>query len=779
MGYYLAKKADQLRRSWTKRFRPDLWTIDFSRPMMAAVTAPEMDRLRVDLDFLTRKDLAGLIWSSEDRLSHPLLAYEAGRDYRHIKLSFDWIAGPGMMPLDAVHGAVLTIEGRNAQGEPASWYVRLWNYADGSPLNAHIELDFNDLRAGFGPDGEVVHVADIDRMFISLVPQDYDESDTPLVASLSTFVELRNIRIGGHRSMMQIGDAFLPEHRLAMCSGYDDSYNQTPERLVEQWRALGYRGIATHYVGMSHFPALRHVGAGRFEVAGGICNSASAWHEGLLRALHEADMQLVLSLSFELFDEYTPVAWAQKDADGARALTGWDPPSTLLSPCNVAALAWLTDVASGFSALAASVADEVHLQVGEPWWWVEPSGKPCFHDDATVARWTMEKGSAPPVMHDVIGSRSVAEQQWLDWLGARLSDACAAVREAARGAAGSKPFRSYLLFYAPQVLDADTPDLRRANMPSGWAHPEWDVLQLEDYDFVTDGDEWGQENARRAVTESLGYPPEKQNYFSGFVLMAERAEQDWPRIAAAAAQAQLRRVPEVFVWAWPQVARDGFTWTFDGELDREVEMEGFHDVGFPLAVGFDAVGGPEFATQVAELVSGHEQRNMMWAEGRLRYDAGLGVRSESDLAGLLAFFRARRGQAFAFRFRDPMDWKSSALSDEISSTDQLLGLGDGQTTHFQLVKRYGMPGMEEVRRITRPDPATVEIAINGGRLAAGWGLEEGGIVRFDTPPLEGAEIRAGYAFDVPVRFAIDRLDISVSGVRSGDIPSIPLIEVRE
>lgn len=779
MAHYLASAADQLRRGWVKRFRPDLWTVDFPRPMMAALTTPAVGIVRLDLDFHTRSDLAGLIWTSEDRWSHPLLSYETRRDYRGTVLSFEWVAGAGAMPLDAVNGAVLTIEGRDATGNPRTWYVRLWNHAVGGPMAAQVTLDFDRLRAGFGVDGELVYPGDIDRLFLSLVPAAFDGSGQPLMQPLSTHVELRNLRTTGLGSTLKQGDAFLPEHRLRICSGYDDSYNQAPERLVQQWQALGYRGLVTHYVGMSHFPALQTVGGGRFEVAGGLCPSALAWHRALLKALAGTGMEAIFSLSFELFDEYAPPAWAQRDWNGNRALTGWAPPSTLLSPCHPDAMAWLRDIASSLAALAAADGAYVRFQVGEPWWWVGPSGAPCFYDAATVSRWTMEMAKPPPTMTEVEGERSAAEREWLDWLGARLSAACDDLCDSARLGAAGAGFSSHLLFYAPQVLDAAKPDLKRANMPVGWAFPAWDVLQLEDYSFVAAGDDWGQERGRRAVTEALRYPVERQHYLAGFVLEKANAGLEWPRIAAAAAAAQERGVPEVFAWAWPQVARDGLVWIADWGRGEEADVDGFHDVRFPLSVGFDAVGGPEFSTQVAELASGHEQRNLLWAEGRLRYDAGLGVRSEADISALLSFFRARRGQAFAFRFRDPMDWTSARIGDEVTARDQLLGVGDGAQMRFQLVKRYGEPGAEEVRRVTRPDPGSVRVSVSAVELIAGWALLPGGVVQFDVPPPAGAEVCAGYWFDVPVRFASDRLDVSLSGVRSGEIPSVPLVEVRE
>jgi uncharacterized protein (TIGR02217 family) len=321
-------------------------------------------------------------------------------------------------------------------------------------------------------------------------------------------------------------------------------------------------------------------------------------------------------------------------------------------------------------------------------------------------------------------------------------------------------------------------------MPAAWSLPQWDVLQLEDYSFVTAGNEAGMARARGAVAAQLGYPIDRQQYLAGFVLRPEEAAVAWPRIAAAAGDAVLRGVPEVFLWAWPQVARDGFCWTaIDEGGEGSDAVEAFHDVRFPLDLGFEAVGGPEFATQVALLASGHEQRNIQWGQARLSYDAGIGVRSEADLVRLLAFFRARRGRAFAFRFTDPMDCSSTADGSlgaaEITPQDQLLGLGDGTKLSFPLVKRYGEADREEVRRITRPQAGTVRVSVGGVEAESGWDLLADGIVVLEQPPAPGAEVRAGFRFDVPVRFAVDRLDVSLSGVRSGEAPSVPLVEVRE
>ncbi len=773
LHHYRATPADQLRKGWVKRFQPRLWTVDFSRPMMAALSNPAAGMLRVDVEFLTGSDMAGLVWASEDGWSHPLLGYATDRDYRGVTLAFDWVADAGLMPLDALYGPVLTIEGRDAAGLAGVWYVRLWNYVQAG----RVTLDFDALRAGFAVGGEAVFAGDIDRMFISLVPAAFGTVADALPERVQAGVELRNLRATGMRSTIAIGDAFLPEHDVRMSSGYDDSYHLAPERLVDQWLALGYRALANHYVGMSHAPALAHVGGGRFEVSGGVCGPALAWHRAFLRAADAAGFAVILSLSFELFDANAPDGWAQRDADGERALTGWSPPSTLLSPCNAAAVEWLCGVAVALTDVADTLGMALKFQVGEPWWWVGPTGRPCFYDAATVARWVAETGDSPPVMRDVLGERSTAERLWLDWLGARLADATLAVVAAVR-AGRLAAVESLLLFYAPQVVRADRPDLLRANMPLGWAVPAFDVLQLEDYDFVIAGDEGGMARGRAAVAERLGYAVTEQHYLSGFVLEAEDAGVLWPLIMTAADGAKRRGVAALFLWAWPQIARDGMVAFALGD-EGDGGMDAFHDVQFPLEVGLGASGGPAFQTQVTLMASGHEQRNMDWANARLHFDAGIGIRSEADIQALLAFFRARRGQAHGFRFRDPLDHSSAMDGGAVSAFDQSLGVGDGQQLSFGLVKQYGAPGEGEARPIHWPVAGSVRVSVGGVELTEGWAVLADGVLLFDVAPAEGAVIGAGFLFDVPMRFAVDRLDVSLGGWRAGEVPSVPLVEIRQ
>lgn len=279
MAFWLARERQGQDSDFVQRFDPRFWTINFPRPMLASVVSTGPRALRVECEFHHQGELAGLIWDSEDRLDHPLLAYATLRDYAHCLLSFRWRSS-GLVPLDAPNGPTLTIEGRDAAGQARSWYVRLWNYAEGTPEDAVIELPFSALEAGWSLPGERVWPGDIDRMFISLAPQGYVEgSAMPLPARVDGWAEITRIDTQGANALLEIGDVMLPPHGEQIATAYDDSFNQTPARLLRTVEQLGYRGRIVHYVGMSHF--FRLAGAvGRLEAdpAGTLAGPAEAWH---------------------------------------------------------------------------------------------------------------------------------------------------------------------------------------------------------------------------------------------------------------------------------------------------------------------------------------------------------------------------------------------------------------------------------------------------------------------------------------------------------------------
>ena len=755
MQYCLHSERGAQRSDTLSRFDPRYWTVDFPRPMMAAVVATAPDALRIDTVFYRTDDLAGLIWESADRHDHPLLRYETGRDYRECRLRFRWRSG-GMKPLDAVHGPTLTIEGRDADGKARAWYVRLWNYATGTAEDAEIVIDFASLAGGFkfSEDRDPVWAGDVDRMFVSLVAPGYDAHAGFLAQPQEGWVEMTGIACDGPGSVIGVGEAVLPEQGFAIASGYDDSYHLTPQRLLRNMLHLGYRGDIIHYVGMSHYFRLERLGDGLYvSLAGGVMNAAcAAWHRGFAAEAKALGQDLIWSLSYELFDAHCWNDWKQRSADGGPALTGWSPPSTLLSPAHAGAMAYLRAVAQAFLAIGQAAGLAPKFQVGEPWWWVRPSdGAPCLYDAAAVAAF------APAPMTSMTGPKSQAQRDTLDRAGACLAASTAALCAAAKAAAPGCV--THLLTYLPTILDPQAPEAKRANMPVGWASPAFDVLQLEDYDWVTAGDTASTRKGVALAEARLGYPPGRQHYLSGFVLRADQRAQ-WGRIAEAARTARDRGVAATFLWAIPQVMRDGFV-CWEGEDD----MQAFDDVLFPLALGREAEVTPGFSTAILTGAGGREARNASWAEARTTYDVGPGIRSAEDVARLLAFFRARMGPARGFRLRDPFD---------STGTEERVGTGDGTTRRFALVRHYD----DQVRRITRPLAGSVSVKVAGAGVTD-FVVEPGGWLLLDTAPAAGAAITASFTFDVPVRFAEDRLSVTLAGFRAGAAPSVPLVEVRE
>jgi len=782
MGFWLASARSGQETDYIQRFDPRFWTVNFPRPMMAAVTTPAVDTLRVDATFLTRGDLAGVIWDSVDGVDHPLLAYDTDRDYARTTLAFRWRSA-GVVALDEANGPTLTIEGRDAGGAARVWYVRLWNFAVGSWTDAQITLPFSQIFGGWaaGAGADAVYPSDIDRMFISLVPEGYVAgSAEPLSAAADAWVEMSGIRCEGNRAMLRIGNAFVPPHGLAVATAYDDAVNQTPARLIRGIRQLGYRGSVLHYVGMSHFFRLAPVG-GAFLVGGSgdpVCGPARAWHAAFFAGCKAAGLSPIASLSYEVLAQHCPSAWQQRAANGDPALTGWSPASTLMSPAHGAAMAWQQSVARAFAHLLVDAGCAVRFQVGEPWWWVMPDGRICLYDDAAKAAF----GGDPVVITDMRAGLSGAQVALLDQAGAVLAASTAALAAAARGVAvaAGVSCETLLLTFAPTVLDPAMPELRRANLPVGWARPAFDRLQVEDYDWLTTGATALRQAAYATMNARLGYPQAEQDYLAGFVLMPAQAEQ-WRRIDAGIDEARARGGHEVFVWALPQICRDGYVRI--PQSGETGEMNAFDDVRYPLSLGLDAKVTPEFSTNVITTASGFERRNSLWGNARLRFDVGPGVRSEDELGVLLAFFRARRGPGRGFRLGDPTDFSSHGMTGVPTALDQVIGVGDGVSTSFALIKSYGEAELaaedRQVRRVTRPRSGSVLVSVNGVSAAAGWSLQAGGVVVFATPPAAGAVVRAGFLFDVPVRFEQDQLEISGLSFLAGEAPHVPVVEIRE
>lgn len=196
----------------------------------------------------------------------------------------------------------------------------------------------------------------------------------------------------------------------------------------------------------------------------------------------------------------------------------------------------------------------------------------------------------------------------------------------------------------------------------------------------------------------------------------------------------------------------------------------FHDVRFPDDIAVGAVGGPGFDTAVVSLSSGREKRNVNWAEARGTWDVSHGLKTQPQLDRLIAFFRARKGKAHAFRFKD---WSDFVMPR------QAIGSGGGSATGFVLAKAYAdAGGYQTSRRITRPLAASVRVWLGGVAQEGGFAVADGAIV-FGAAPGAGVLVEAECEFDVPARFDTDQMKVTVEEYGTYSWGQIPVVEVRE
>ncbi len=196
----------------------------------------------------------------------------------------------------------------------------------------------------------------------------------------------------------------------------------------------------------------------------------------------------------------------------------------------------------------------------------------------------------------------------------------------------------------------------------------------------------------------------------------------------------------------------------------------FAETRFPADISYGSAGGPEFSTDVIITHSGHEQRNSNWAEARLRFNVAYGVRNAAQLAEVIAFFRARKGQAEGFRYKDWTDYEAIG---------QLIGVGNGSNRNFSLVKKYISGAAVKTRVITKPVASTVKVYVNSVLQTSGVVVDEStGVVTLASAPANSAVVLADYEFDVPVRFATDRLSASLDNYGVYSVKEVPLVEVR-
>jgi len=200
---------------------------------------------------------------------------------------------------------------------------------------------------------------------------------------------------------------------------------------------------------------------------------------------------------------------------------------------------------------------------------------------------------------------------------------------------------------------------------------------------------------------------------------------------------------------------------------------------FPSAIAFGSSGGPLFDTSVIILSSGFEQRNANWSEPLRRWDVSQGIKTEADMNTLLLFFNAMSARAHGFRFKDFTDFKSVSPQVTVGGSDQTLGTGDGAKTVYQVIKNYITGSLTQVKTIKKLVTGTVIVTLDDIVQGAGFTIDHNlGTITFTVAPAGGVVVKAGYEYDVPVRFDMDNLEISLTAFTARNLPAMPVREIR-
>jgi hypothetical protein len=557
-----------------ERFTPRYMFVDGPRSMSFALTTTNRD-LRVDFTSRLQNDLCGLVWESTDTKDHKQLAYATNKDYRGTTWTFDLeVSATSPQIDDAQRGPSLTIQGRDANGNPVTYIVALFRYAL-VPASRHsqISINFDTVKAGFYAD-QPIYLGDVDKIFISVISNSYSSSTNPLPAPIEGWIKISNSAATGSSALINLHQVVITPHAIGMSTSYDDHYDQSPERIVNNLIALGYREWINHYCGMSIYPERTWTGT-RLEVVDPInslnlktvSTPALAWHKNFAEKCKAVFIQPIYSVSYEMYSSHARYAWTQRDINDNFAETGYVPPSYLLSPGHIGAMAYLKDVFVQFATQMSLANIPVYMQVGEPWWWYNPGTlKPCIYDNATRIAFNTATGLFAPEFVTIYDTTTGgAYDQYKIFLRELLGNSVLAIKTTIKNAFPAALVT--ILPFFPTIIGKGI--METINFPiAQYSFPNLDIFQVESYDWIIAGN---LANATADVQRALGllgYPPNQVMYLGGF------APQDpisnrlnvWKNVFVNLRSNTSFNLRKQFIWAYTIVMRDSITFRPEDNL---------------------------------------------------------------------------------------------------------------------------------------------------------------------------------------------------------------------
>jgi len=193
---------------------------------------------------------------------------------------------------------------------------------------------------------------------------------------------------------------------------------------------------------------------------------------------------------------------------------------------------------------------------------------------------------------------------------------------------------------------------------------------------------------------------------------------------------------------------------------------------FPELLGlkWESTKKPQWSTKLHETTSGKETAAAYWSYPKWFFTLAYEFLDESelvrDLQTLGGFFLARRGKFDSFLFRDPSDYKVEG---------QVLGIGDGARSAFQLIRSFGE--FDEPIKNVEGVVANPPILVTGGTPtfplseygptlyvdgveSSTYSISSTGLVTILPIPPVGAVVSADFTFYFRCRFNQDEAEFT-------------------
>ncbi|WP_446906289.1 non-contractile tail sheath protein [Acinetobacter baumannii] len=565
------------------RFSPIYWRIDGPQTMSFAITNYGNG---FEASFRSRmtNDLVGISWDSYDTKDHKLLAYETKYSYAGVVWDFDIELSASMPVLNNPSLTPTLTVYYHDNGVDKIAYIVLFNYANNpSSRTAHIHINWDTVKAGFSAT-DSFPVTNIQRISFSGFTSHYNgQSATPLSQPEDGYIRITNSVVTGTNAKLNLSRVVVPQHNYGICTSYDDHYDLNPQRLVNNMVALGYQGLVNHYCGMSHYPEMTWKSdINKWQIPDTLVTGEAVvnactrkWHEKYAQALHNANMQPIFGVSFEMYSLGANEFWAQRDWNSNLGKTGYQPPSYFFSLSDQNALAYLHKVFIEFADTMVAGGCNVNMQIGEPWWWYNTdTNLPCVYDYPTKLAFNADTGLYAPdlgTIYEAMNKTGTPYDEFKTWLRNKLGQTCQNIRAAIKAKYANAQVCPLIFF--PTIRSPIQTLATYINYPSQhYSYPNFDYIMTEAYDWLLEAKlDLAHQAVSQIPTQDLGYPANKVAYLSGFVPDASIVyiygfdknkpyrTPIWQRILGDMKNNVSLGLMKQFIWAYPQVMFDSIT----------------------------------------------------------------------------------------------------------------------------------------------------------------------------------------------------------------------------